>query len=157
MSFIEKNLSANERICYVGKIHWYIYLRGIFFIALGFAASGASTTLGGFLVIVGILSLIFATVMASSTEFAVTNKRVILKTGALKRKFIELQLNKSEGLRIEQGIMGRIFNFGTIKINSAGVTENFGYLAKPFQFKKEVNNAVENSFASLNPTAAQTV
>ncbi|MDB5087914.1 MAG: rane-flanked domain, partial [Mucilaginibacter sp.] len=59
---------------------------------------------------------------------------------------IELQLNKSEGLRIEQGIIGRMFNFGTIKITSAGVMEDFKYLIKPFEFKKQVNNAIEGAF-----------
>jgi len=153
MSFIEKNLSTNERISYKGKIHWYIYLRGVFFFILGFLASNVSVALSGFLFFVGIISLILAGMVAGSSEFAITNRRIILKTGVLKRKFIELQLNKSEGLRIEQGIMGRMFNFGTIKITTAGVTETYSYLADPFQFKKRINDAVENSFGN-NPNAA---
>jgi uncharacterized membrane protein YdbT with pleckstrin-like domain len=146
MSFIEKNLSANEQILYKGKIHWYIYLRCVIFFIIGFLTSDVSMGFAGFMFFLGIISLILAIMNASSTEFAITNKRVILKTGVLKRKFIELQLNKSEGLRIEQGIIGRIFNFGTIKITSAGVTEDFKYLTKPFEFKKRVNNAIEGAF-----------
>ena len=146
MSFIEKNLSTNEQILYKGKIHWYIYLRCVFFFILGFLTSSLSMGLAGFLFFVGIISLIIALMVANSSEFAVTNKRVILKTGVLKRRFIELQLNKSEGLRIEQGLVGRMFNFGTIKITSAGVIENFNYLTKPFEFKKQVNNAIEGAF-----------
>jgi len=152
MSFIEKNLSNNEQIVYRGKIHWYIYLRCIFFFILGLLTSGVSVALAGFLFFIGIVSFFLALMLASSTEFAVTNKRVVLKTGVLKRKLIELQLNKSEGLKIEQGIVGRVFNFGTIKITSAGVTENYSYLSKPFEFKRQVNNAIEGSFTT-NPSS----
>ena len=147
MSFIEKNLSTNEKIIYQGKIHWFIYLRGIFFIVLGVLTGSVSYALCGFLVFVGVIVLLGAILVASASEFAITNKRIILKTGFLKRRFTELQLNKSEGLKIEQGIMGRMFNYGTIKITSAGVTEGFAFLASPFEFKKQVNNAVETSFS----------
>ena len=70
----------------------------------------------------------------------------------LKRQFAELQLNRSDGLIVEQGILGRILNFGTIKITSGGIVEKFPLLAKPFEFKKQVNNAVEGSFnPNVNP------
>eukprot|EP01037_Dinobryon_pediforme_P000797 gene797-801_t len=150
MSFIEKNLSTNEKIIYKGGIHWYVYIRGIFLVILGGSLSGASNTAGSVLILAGFISLVLAITISSSSEFAITNKRIILKTGVLSRKFIELQLNKSEGLQIEQGLMGRIFNYGTIKITTAGVTEKYGFLRKPFEFKKQVNNAVEASFSNLN-------
>jgi uncharacterized membrane protein YdbT with pleckstrin-like domain len=146
MSFIEKNLSANEQILYRGKIHWCIYLRCVFFFIVAFLANDLSMGFAGLIFFLGIISLVLAILSTNSAEFAITNKRVILKTGVLKRKFVELQLNKSEGLRIEQGIIGRMFNFGTIKITSAGVTEDFKYLTKPFEFKKQVNNAIEGAF-----------
>lgn len=153
MSFIEKNLALNEQIIYKGKIHWYIYLRGIFFIVLSLCVGATSYALTGFLFLIGCISLILAIMVVSSSEFAVTNRRVILKTGVLKRNFVELQLNKSDGLRIEQGIMGRMFNFGSVKITSTGVTESYAFLANPFEFKKNVNNAVEGSFAGISNTA----
>jgi uncharacterized membrane protein YdbT with pleckstrin-like domain len=148
MSFIEKNLSTNEQILFKGKLHWYIYLRFVFFFILGLLTSSLSMALAGFLFFVSALSLVSAIMVSSSSEFAVTNRRIILKTGILKRKFTELQLNKSEGMLIEQGIVGRMFNFGTLKITSAGVTEKYTYLAKPFEFKRQVNNAIEGSLAT---------
>ncbi len=136
----------NERINYTGKIHWFIYFRGVFFIILGVLASSASRSAGNFLIFVGLLSFVFSFLIARSSEFAVTNKRVILKTGIMKRQLIELQLNRAEGLQVEQGIFGRIFNFGSIRITSGGVIEKFSLLANPFEFKKMVNTAVEGSF-----------
>ncbi len=152
MSFIEKNLSANERILYKGKIHWFIYARGLFFIILGLLVGTASYAAAGFLVFVGVISLLMALMVATSSEFAVTNRRVVLKTGVVKRRFTELQLNRSEGLLVEEGLMGRMLGYGSVKITSGGVTEKFPMLAKPFEFKKQINNAIEGSFnVNVNP------
>jgi uncharacterized membrane protein YdbT with pleckstrin-like domain len=95
----------------------------------------------------GVVVLLIAIMIGRSSEFAITNKKVMLKTGVFSRKLVELQLNKSEGLQVSQGILGRLFNFGTIKITSGGVVEKFAFLANPFEFKKQVNNAIEGSFA----------
>jgi uncharacterized membrane protein YdbT with pleckstrin-like domain len=146
MSFIEKNLSANERVIYQGKIHWFIYFRGIFLIILGLLSYSAASA-ASILIFMGIVILLMAIIIGRSSEFAITNKKVMLKTGVFSRKLVELQLNKSEGLQVSQGILGRLFNFGTIKITSGGVIERFAFLSNPFEFKKQVNNAVEGSFA----------
>jgi len=152
MSFIEKNLSANEHVLYKGKIHWFIYFRGLFFIILSLITGATSYALCGFLFLVGLFLLIRAAILVSSTEFAVTNKRVVLKTGVTSRKVTELQLNKSEGLQISEGVIGRMVGYGTIRINTSGVAESVPFLAKPFEFKRQVNNAIEGSFpGNVNP------
>jgi uncharacterized membrane protein YdbT with pleckstrin-like domain len=149
MGFIEKNLSANERVVYKGSIHWFIYFRGAFFIILSLFFINVSSSVTGFLFLVGVAMLLMAILLVSSSEIAVTNKRVILKTGIMSRKVIELQLNKSEGLQISEGMLG----YGSIKITSGGIVESFSFLAKPFDFKKQVNNAIEGSFAvNTNPS-----
>ena len=153
MSFIEKNLSNNERVLYRAKLHWIIYLRGVFWAVLGLMIGKSSYAACGLLFMVGLISFIMAILIDRSSEFAVTNKRVILKTGLVKRKFCEIQLNKSEGLQIEEGMLGRMFGYGKIRITSGGVIEVFSPIAKPFEFKKQINNAIEGSF-SYNPVNA---
>jgi uncharacterized membrane protein YdbT with pleckstrin-like domain len=159
MSFIEKNLANNERIVYKAKLHWVIYLRGILLIAFGFLFGASAKdsqglmAFGGFLVFCGIISLISAYMKASSSEFVVTNRRVMLKTGVLKRHFIELQLNRADGLSVDQGIMGRIMDYGSIIVVSGGSREVFSPIAGPYEFKKQINNAIEGSFAPIqNPS-----
>jgi len=161
MSFIEKNLSANEKIIYSAELHWYIYVRGILFLAVAIIvavfASGKNYSTAGYIFagIIGVLAITYlvnAFSIVKSTEFVVTNKRVMVKTGIVNRKLIELQLNRSEGMTIEQGILGRIFNFGTIRITSGGVVETFFGVADPYEFKKHVNNAIEGSF-NYNPNS----
>lgn len=159
MSFIEKNLANNESIVYRGGLHWWIYVKNILLIVLGIiiaVAGGKNQTasaIGGIIVFFAALGLAGAFMRAKSSEFVITNRRVMLKTGVLRRKLVELQLNRAEGLRVDQGIIGRIFNYGSIVVTSGGVTESFAPIAQPYEFKKQVNNAIEGSFSSIgNPS-----
>ena len=117
MTFIEKNLANNEKIVYRGKLHWWIYGRAIILFILGLiigmnaGKSDGVKAFGGLLIFISLISLISAYIRSSSSEFVVTNRRIMLKTGAAKRRLIELQLNRADGLVIEQGVIGRIFNY----------------------------------------------
>jgi uncharacterized membrane protein YdbT with pleckstrin-like domain len=160
MTFIEKNLANNERIIFQAKLHWWIYGRSVFLLILGivvFAFGGKAEVIkifGGLLVLISLFALISAYTRASASEFAVTNRRVMMKTGVMKRRLIELQLNRSEGLVIDQGILGRIFNYGTIIIRTGNLEETFSPVADPYEFKRQINNAIEGSFAPLiNPSS----
>jgi uncharacterized membrane protein YdbT with pleckstrin-like domain len=55
-----------------------------------------------------------------TTEIAITNKRIIAKFGLIERKTIELNLLKVESIQVEQGVIGRLFNYGTIIISGGG-------------------------------------
>jgi len=161
MTFIEKNLANNEKIVYRAQLHWWIYGKAVLSLILGivvFALWGkteAVKILSGLLVLIGLIGLISAYTRASSSEFAVTNRRIMMKTGIANRRLIELQLNRSEGLVIDQGIIGRIFNYGTIIIRSGGTMEEiFSPVADPYEFKRQINNAIEGSFAPINNPSA---
>ena len=161
MTFIEKNLANNEKIVYRAQLHWWIYGRSVLLvilgavIALGLGKHEAVKIIGALLVLIGFVGVINAYVRASSSEFAVTNRRIMMKTGIANRRLIELQLNRSEGLVIDQGIIGRIFNYGTIIIRSGGTMEEiFSPVADPYEFKRQINNAIEGSFAPMNNPSA---
>jgi len=159
MTFIEKNLANNERIIYRAKLHWWIYgqsalllIAGL--VAFSFGSKGeAFKIIGGILGLFGLIGMANAYIRASASEFAVTNRRIMMKTGVTKRRLIELQLNRSEGLVIDQGIIGRVFNYGTIIIRSGNLEETFSPVADPYEFKRQINNAIESSFAPItNPS-----
>ena len=155
MSFIEKNLANNEKIVYKGSLHWWIYMRNVLLIVLGIiicssAKSNGANAVGGILVFFALIGLLGAYMRSKSSEFVVTNRRIMLKTGVLKRKLVELQLNRAEGLGVDQGIVGRMLNFGSIVVTSGGVKEVFSPIAQPYEFKKQVNNAIEESFTPIN-------
>ena len=79
-----------------------------------------------------------------TTEFAVTNKRVIAKTGWIRRRSLELLLTKVESIGVSQPIMGRVFNYGTITVvGTGGTREPFHNIVEPMGFRKRVNAQIE--------------
>lgn len=108
-SYVESTLIKDEKIIYEGKISLWSLLPMILLglILLPFA-------------FFGLLFWVAALIRYLTTELAFTNKRVIAKFGFISRKTIELNLSKVESLQVNQGILGRIFNFGTLVISGAG-------------------------------------
>ena len=76
-----------------------------------------------------------------SSEFAVTNKRVILKEGFLRRRTIELLLQKVEAIEVKQGIPARIFGYGDIIVIGTGAThERFKQVSAPLELRRAVQS-----------------
>ena len=69
---------------------------------------------------IGLILLIMAFVRYKTTELAFTNKRVIAKFGFISRQTVELYIPKVESIQVHQGILGRIFNYGSLIISGAG-------------------------------------
>ena len=73
-----------------------------------------------------------------SDEFAITNRRVIIKTGLVSRKTFEMNLSKIESVNVDQGIFGRMLGYGTIRIvGSGGTSEVFPNIKNPLEFRKK--------------------
>ena len=51
-----------------------------------------------------------------TTETDVTNMRVVHKTGFIKRRTLEMSLDKVESVDITQSILGRLLNYGDVTI-----------------------------------------
>ncbi len=152
MSYVANNLLPNETIVKQAEIHWSIYIGAItmtvIFLPIVFAmATGAENIpFDTFCIILALLVFpwLWAYITKFSTELAVTNKRVIAKKGLISRKTIELNLNKVESLTINQGIIGRLFNCGTLIINgTGGVRTPFKAIDDPLSFRKAVNEQIE--------------
>lgn len=148
MSYINNNLQSGETIEYKANIHWFIFILPAVFLLLGcfFYPVKISSTMhyiGLAFLIIGGFTLIKRLLMKMGTEYVVTNKRVILKSGLFSRDALELMLSKCEGLRINQSIMGRIFGFGTILVTTGGATNQFKFVANPIKFRNEVNRQIQ--------------
>lgn len=108
-SYIEGTLIKDEKVIYTGNVSLWSLAPLIALGVLFLAAFG-----------LGIVFWIVAYIRYKTTELAFTNKRVIAKFGFISRRTVELNISKVETIQVEQGILGRIFNFGTLVISGAG-------------------------------------
>jgi uncharacterized membrane protein YdbT with pleckstrin-like domain len=145
MGYIDNNLLPNEQITYRAKLHWIIYTLPIFLIAIAilvaFASHGwiAGMVLGG----LGVMTFVPPWIRSVSSEFAITNKRVLIKIGLIRRHSLELLLQKVEGIGVDQGIAGRILGYGTITVSGTGGTkESFELISNPLEFRRQVQASI---------------
>jgi len=148
MSYVEKNLLPGETVGYRTHLHPVIFLQPVLFalVGLGFVVFGLlNPPLSAFWML-GLVFLIFAAglgidraVRYVSSEFVITNKRVLIKVGFINRHTVEMLLPKLETIRVEQGILARLLNFGTIVLTGTGGTnEPFRLIADPLEFRRQV-------------------
>ena len=108
-SYIEGALIKDEKVIYTGNISLWSLAPLIVLGLLTVAFFG-----------LGLIFWIMAFIRYKTTELAFTNKRVIAKFGFISRQTIELNISKMESIQVNQGILGRIFNYGTLVISGAG-------------------------------------
>lgn len=93
---------------------------------------------------VGLLLLLWAWIVCRTTELAITNKRIISKSGLVRRSIMELRLDKIESIKVDQSIVGRLLNFGSITIAGTGGDKTpIERIADPLQFQKHFMSAVD--------------
>ena len=162
MSYAEKHLIAGETVQYETRLHWIVMV-GHALIAAVLALVGAVALLvpassvnsatasySGSLRWAGIGCLLLAAIFfgiglvrRNATEMAVTNKRVIVKTGIIDRRTIELLLQRIESIAVEEPGMGRILGYGTVIVRGTGGTpEVFPQIARPLEFREQVQRQI---------------
>jgi len=115
-NYVQSSLVSGEHVVYETKLHWIVFVS-----------------------LKAIFTLFISPLIAFSTsEFAITNKRVIIKVGLIRRRTLEMNVNKIESVDIDQSIMGRILGYGTIVIvGTGGTKEPFAAISDPMTFRKK--------------------
>ena len=124
MGYLKSSLSGEEKLLHTFSIHWFGYLW------YGFWSLGL-------IGIPGLLRLI-------GTEMGVTSRRLILKTGIIARRTNEIQIIKIETVEIGQGILGRIFSYGTVRATGTGTSDvSLVLVSDPLRVKKQIESVLE--------------
>ncbi len=151
MSYIEENLIPGENILYLCRLHWVvIFTWPIVWLIIGiilFLKGGHWALAGGSIFIVmAVLKAIESFITYSTSEFGVTNYRVIAKVGFIRRKSLEVLLTKIESIRVDQTILGRILGYGSITISGTGGTHDlFPYITNSFKFRLKIQEQIVNA------------
>ena len=164
MSYIEHNLIPGEKILFKTRLHsitiFVHVLMGVVFALIGgyclyqysvqrtdsesqFMVWGIA---GAVLLFLGAATVIYAVMKRNATEMAVTDRRILIKTGFLSHRTVELLLVRVESIVINEPFFGRILGYGTVIIRGTGGTpEAFDCIARPKEFRRCVQEQIEAS------------
>ena len=151
MRYVDSVLQPGETIRQVATIHWIIYLPGILSLVVALAAAVyargvengfgqvALLALAVFAALYGLVSVLRAWFKRWTTEFDVTDKRVIHKTGFIERRTIEMNMDKIESVDVNQTLLGRIFDYGEVIIRGVGESwEPIFTIGSPLKFRNHI-------------------
>lgn len=130
MSYIEQSLSSGERVEGIFRLHWFAWIPVLMWTIFGVL------TLGLLLPVA-----LYEYLKLKCLEQGVTNKRVILKKGIISRRSDEMKLKSIETVEIDQGIWGRIFGYGDVRITGRGRSDfMFEGIDDPMAVKRQIES-----------------
>lgn len=147
--YIDEILQPGEKVLYSTNAHWIFYLPAIVGWTVALVLIAASLAVPP----MAVLGLPAAAVIAAvaiyftvqgwfhrlTTETDVTDRRVVHKTGFIKRRTFEIALDKIESVDVEQTILGRIFNYGDVTIMGVGEgRQTISTIASPLAFRSAI-------------------
>jgi uncharacterized membrane protein YdbT with pleckstrin-like domain len=152
MSFTDTHLLPGETVTFRTRLHWKVYFLPIC-AAILLVAGGVwllrSTAPDWLAIIPALLALLVLSgpwLKRRTSEFAVTNKRVVVKLGVLSTRSLELLLPKIEAITVEQTLMGRLLGYGEIIVTgSGGTNERFVGIQAPLRFRQAVQAASDDA------------
>jgi uncharacterized membrane protein YdbT with pleckstrin-like domain len=147
--YIDEILQPGEKVLYSTNAHWIFYLPAIvaWIVVLALvAASGALPPMAliglpaaAVIAVVALYFTIRGWFHRLTTETDVTDRRVVHKTGFIKRRTFEIALDKIESVDVEQSILGRIFNYGDVTIMGVGEgRQTISTIASPLAFRSAI-------------------
>ncbi len=156
MSYIKHVIQPGEKIIVIGRLSWTVFLPAIFYLILGgilviveqiFGPQGAirADLIYGTAALLGAATLISAFrawFRRWTTEIAVTDKRIIYKRGFIRRHTAEMNMDKVSSVEVDQSILGRMFDYGSIHILGTGGAvgiEHLHQIASPIALRNAID------------------
>jgi uncharacterized membrane protein YdbT with pleckstrin-like domain len=149
MSYVDENLIVGEQVLHKSHLHWIAYVPSILLAALllslsafAFYSPDLNKEMAWLLLALAPLPIVKTYIICRNSEFAVTDKRVLLKTGVVRRHTFETLVTQVENIGVDQSVLGRLLDYGTITVTGTGATkETFARIAAPLEFRRQVQTA----------------
>jgi len=168
MGYVDRNLVPGETLLYRTRHHWLVLLGpvvgGLSLLVPGFAllleaiatrdsaglvvgnstiSPKVMTMIGAILVVAAIITFSYGVAKRNATEMAVTNRRVLIKTGMTSRRTLDLMLSRVESIGVEESAAGRMLGYGSVIVRGTGGTpEPFLMIAHPQEFRRAVQEQI---------------
>ncbi len=149
MSYIDRILEPGEEIRYRATVTWTVYAPALLLALCALVSLVVAETsipllgVGSFATVVFALAALFAFVPAwfrrVATEIAVTDRRIILKRGLMRRHTVEMNMQKVETVDVDQTLLGRVFNYGNVTIRGTGSSfETLSRIDSPLKLRTTI-------------------
>jgi uncharacterized membrane protein YdbT with pleckstrin-like domain len=150
MNYVRKVLQPGERVAYSTGPHWLVYGWAIFLAALAVALAILSQFIDPTFTLIpliaaaviaaaALIAWIPAFLVRTTTELAVTSRRIIYKTGLVRRHTVEISLDKVESVNVDQTVLGRALGYGSVTIHGTGSRlEPLRDITDPITFRNHV-------------------
>ena len=155
-SYIDRSLGDGETIIARAHFHW-LYLTAawlsllvpgaLLLAALAQAQSQPDpySVAAALLFVLGLIGFLRMMIRKWSTEIGITSHRFVEKYGLLSMRTNEIALPNIEGVRVHQSVLGRLFGYGTIRIEGTGVDSvTTPSIADPVGFVRAIQTAKEH-------------
>jgi uncharacterized membrane protein YdbT with pleckstrin-like domain len=154
MSYVSRVLQPGEQIVHDSGLHWIVFNRAILaaiaalvLVIAAIANAGSQThyfslalwIAAAICALLAISAGLIALIRRASTEFAVTDHRVIYKRGLLARHTLEMNRARIESVDVNQSILGRVLGYGTVIVRGTGGSlEPIRHVADPLIFRTHI-------------------
>jgi uncharacterized membrane protein YdbT with pleckstrin-like domain len=149
VGYITRTLLSDEKILYYTRPHVVVFSQSILwflFAVLLFCFGSVYRMLSVLALVMSLLDGFIAFIGFFFSEYAITNKRIVMKAGFISRKSLEIFLNRIESIYVEQNIFGSFFGYGTVVIcGIGGSKDSFRYIPDPILFRKRSQEELEKA------------
>jgi uncharacterized membrane protein YdbT with pleckstrin-like domain len=148
MTYIDESLGSNESLYYRARFPGARYAGAWgLLILMGVAAvlivSSGYNRIGLILILVGLATFGGLMLPIWTTEIGVTTQRLIFKRGLFWRTTKELQLRAIEEVNLDQGLIGRLLNYGRINLHGTGLDDiSLPSIAEPVAFQRAIQESI---------------
>jgi len=149
VGYVDKHLLTGERVVYRSRQHWIVFAGPVLLLVAGIlplviSRSNTMLALASMILIAALILIVARAIGRASAQFSVTNKRVVVKLGTIRRRAIEMLLSKVEEIAVDQGVVGRALGYGTVVIvGTGGSKEVFMLIDDPLEFRRQVHEQIE--------------
>jgi LPXTG-motif cell wall-anchored protein len=160
-SYLEQSLGDGEQVIARASFHWLYTAQALLALIVPFIVLIAIlmfaprqtndwlTIIGLILLVVGVIIFLRRMIRKWTTEIAVTSHRFIEKHGLISLRTNEIALANIEGVRVFQGVWGRIWGYGTLRIEGTGVDAvDIPPIAHPVAFRRAIETAKHPQYAA---------
>ena len=157
MSYIERELTEGERIVLLGRVSWWtIVPQTLLALAVFAAAAVAAWKLSAlvplfWLIAVPLAVLVWAVMVARqvfrvlTTEIAITDRRVMSKTGLFRTEVKVTPLDKVNNVNVQQSLFGNMLDYGNIEVTTATAEENDNHIISSLAHADKFRNTLTGS------------